>query len=117
VTDRLITEKDIDYKSIMLHGGANEGNEDFAFIQCPSCGHIYLIESEVDTIYLDSNNLSVRKGFYSGGDVVHCVNCGNKLTAVEIWAAIRKDIGTELWQVSWKKFMLSPWNWAAKLQI
>ena len=36
---------------------ANCGDEDFALCKCPHCGRIYLIEYEVDTIYLDPIDL------------------------------------------------------------
>jgi hypothetical protein len=39
-------------------GGANHGDEDFAFFRCPHCRRVYLLEYEVDTVYLDPADLA-----------------------------------------------------------
>ena len=111
---QFVTEADIDHHEVIRRGGANCGDEDFAFVQCPVCGHVYLIESEVDTAFLDASDLSRRVGFYSEGDIVPCINCGKPLLAEQIWAALRGDEGSIAWQVSWETFRASGWAWAAK---
>lgn len=113
---QFVTERDIDYWEIIRRGRANGGDEDFAFLQCPGCGHIYLIDSEIDTAYLDADDLSRRNGFFSSGDVVYCIGCGRALLSEQIWAALRGDAYTDTpgWQVDWEQFQQSPWAWAGK---
>jgi hypothetical protein len=48
-----VPEGAIDYGEVFRRGGHNFGDEDFALFKCPSCGRIYLLEYEVDTVYLD----------------------------------------------------------------
>jgi len=56
----LVPETAIDYEEIFARGGRNLGDEDFALFKCPSCGQIYLLEYEVDTAFLDADDLSRR---------------------------------------------------------
>lgn len=108
-----VAETQIDYHEIIRRGGANGGDEDFAFIRFPNCEQIYLINYEVDTVYIDANDLSRRIGFYSPNDVIACVNCGKSLLAEQIWAALRSGAEALDWQVPWEAFRQSAWAWAA----
>jgi hypothetical protein len=49
----LVPEDAINYDEVFRRGGHNVGDEDFALFKCPNCGRIYLLEYEVDTVYLD----------------------------------------------------------------
>jgi hypothetical protein len=55
-----VPETAIDYEEIFRRGGHNMGDEDFALFKCPNCSHVYLIDYEVDTVYLDGDDLSRR---------------------------------------------------------
>ncbi len=111
---RFVTEAEINYRQVIRRGGTSGGDENFAFVRCPSCGQIYLIDHEVDTAYLDANDLSRRVPFHSPGDAIACAQCGEPLLAEQIWAAIRGDTGTLDWQVPWEQFQGSGWAWAAR---
>ena len=111
---QFITEADVDYHEVIRRGGANGGDENFAFVRCPTCGYVYVIDSEVDTAFVDASDLSRRVGFYSVGDIIPCAGCGKPLLAEQIWAALRGDEGTDAWQVPWEAIRASAWAWAAK---
>jgi hypothetical protein len=61
----LVPENAIDYDEVFRRGGRNLGDEDFALFKCPACGRIYLLEYEVDTAYLDPDDLSVRASVFT----------------------------------------------------
>jgi hypothetical protein len=68
----------LDYDEILRRGGANCGDEDFALCKCPNCGRVYLVELEVDTLYLDPADLERRLSINIGvaGFDFHCEGCG-----------------------------------------
>jgi len=111
---QFINETDIDFREVIRRGGANGGDEDFAFVRCPTCGYIYLIDYEIDTAFVDAADLTRRVGFSYDGDVIPCSGCGKPLLAGQIWAALRGDEGTIAWQVPREAFLASKWAWAAK---
>jgi hypothetical protein len=96
----------LDYDEIFLRGGQNFGDEDFALCKCPHCGRLYLIEYEVDTIYLDPDDLSQREDIYN----VVCFRCeacsGTFPKGAWIGAKAPADM-----QVTWDNLAASPWRW------
>lgn len=74
IENELVSETSIDYEEVFRRGGRNHEDEDFALFKCPSCGHVYMLEYEVDTVYLDGNDLSRRVFVFSGS--FDCVQCG-----------------------------------------
>src|SRR5687768_18512016 len=80
----LVPESAIDYDEIFRRGGRNHGDEDFALFKCPSCGRIYLLEYEVDTAYLDPDDLSRRANVVE--DSFDCVGCGQRIPQGEPWS-------------------------------
>ncbi|HXE52135.1 MAG TPA: hypothetical protein VN541_03930 [Tepidisphaeraceae bacterium] len=77
----LVLETAIDYDEVFRRGGRNLGDEDFALFKCPSCARVYLIDYEVDTIYLDADDLSRRTDASPGSFA--CVACGYTFRADE----------------------------------
>ena len=71
-----VPEQALDYDEIYRRGGENCGDEDFALCKCPHCGCVYLIEYEVDTIYLDATDLSKRLSLFDYPQNLNCVCCG-----------------------------------------
>jgi predicted nucleic-acid-binding Zn-ribbon protein len=72
--DELVPESCIDYDEVFRRGGRNLGDEDFALFKCPSCRRVYLIDYEVDTIYLDGHDLTRRIG--AASESFDCITCG-----------------------------------------
>jgi predicted RNA-binding Zn-ribbon protein involved in translation (DUF1610 family) len=105
----LVPEEAIDYAEVIKRGGANHGDEDFALFKCPHCGQVYLLEYEVDTVYLDPADLSKRVPVYSEPFI--CVACGQPLPGDEAWVgeAARAGFG-----VTWADLAGSGWEWAVR---
>jgi hypothetical protein len=102
-----VPEEALDYDEILRRGGANCGDEDFALCKCPHCGRIYLIEYEVDTIYLDPVDLARRVGIDIDVSAFVCEGCGSS------WppgACIGPRAPTAM-QVCWTELAASPWRW------
>ena len=106
--DDFVPEEAVDYDEIFRRGGRNHGDEDFAFFKCPLCDKVYLLEYEVDTVYLDGRDLSKRAPVNSGSFT--CVGCG-KLVPEGGWAGPKV---TSRFQVTWREFEASDWAWAAR---
>jgi hypothetical protein len=102
-----VPEEALDYQEILRRGGANHGDEDFALCRCPKCGRIYLIEYEVDTLYLDPENLSRRVDLFSDPPFFNCENCGHRFPD-EPWLGPRAPADM---QVTWDQLTASPWRW------
>ena len=96
----------LDYDEIFRRGGANCGDEDFALCKCPHCGYIYLMEYEVETLYLDSSDLSRRAPLFTAGPFP-CVSCAADLPDVP-W--IGPDAPKSM-QVTWSDLRGSAWRW------
>lgn len=109
-----VEETDVDYHKILSRGGANGGNEDYALFRCPACGRIYLIDYEVDTVFLDADDLARRVSIPGEDDSFPCANCGRRLDSQSIWEALRIEEDTEDWRVTWGSIQSSPWAWAVK---
>ncbi|MCL2310517.1 MAG: hypothetical protein FWC42_09690 [Proteobacteria bacterium] len=104
---RYVPETAIDHDAIFRRGGENCGDEDFALFKCPTCGHIYLMDYEVDTVYLDGADLSKR------GDLnvsFFCVSCKKEMPPGPCVGTRAK----EEFMVTWQELKTSPWSWAAK---
>ena len=54
-----VPEEELDYDEIYRRGGHNCGDENFALFRCPSCDRVYMMEYEVDTVYVDGRDLTI----------------------------------------------------------
>jgi hypothetical protein len=104
-----VPESSVDYAAIIRRGGANFGDEDFAFFKCPACARVYLIDYEVDTVYLDPTNLAHRTPV--AGTYFDCVGCGQTVPSEEPW--VGPNAG-ERFQVTWYELDSGGWAWAAR---
>jgi hypothetical protein len=109
--DELVPESVIDYAEVYRRGGANHGDEDFALFRCPHCRRVYLLEYEVDTVYLDPADLSVRVPVYNEGFT--CVGCNRVVPGNEPWIGegVRPEFGA-----TWSDLVGSGWEWAVRLE-
>lgn len=108
-----VPESAIDYAAIFGRGGRNSGDEDFALFKCPSCSHVYLMDYEVDTVYVDGNDLSQREGVSDPQyprRLLVCVHCKRRLPKGK-WIGPHAE---EQFQVTWSELDASAWSWVAK---
>jgi predicted Fe-S protein YdhL (DUF1289 family) len=105
-----VPEAALDYDEILRRGGANCGDEDFAMCKCPHCGRVYLVEYEVDTLYLDSENLSRRMSIDLEVSGFLCEGCGGAFPERMAWIGAKAP---ESMQVTWEDLAASPWRWVA----
>jgi hypothetical protein len=61
-----VAEEALDYDETRRRGGVNCGDVDFATRKGPPCGRVSRIEYEVDTRYLDPEDLGRRVGINQG---------------------------------------------------
>ena len=101
-----VPEDALNYGEIIGRGGRNCGDEDFALCKCPHCGRIYLIDYEVDTIYLDANDLRRRESLFS----ITSFQCETCINPFPDGSWIGPEAPIEM-QVTWKELASSPWNW------
>ena len=100
-----VPDEALDEEEIFRRGGANLGDEDFALFKCPNCDRIYLMDWEVDTIYLDPHDLSRRIDLFNKGFV--CERCG-----VEVPSGPWTGPGaSDRFRVTWGLLADSEWNW------
>jgi hypothetical protein len=102
-----VPEDALDYDEILRRGGANCGDEDFALCKCPHCGRIYLIEYEVDTIYLDPVDLGRRVGIDINVSAFVCEGCGS-MWPPGAWIGPKAPAAM---QVGWAELAASPYRW------
>jgi hypothetical protein len=107
--DDLVPEEAIDYADVFRRGVCNLGDEDFALFKCPNCGRVYLLEYEVDTVYLDPNDLTRRLPVHS--DTFDCVACGLWVPDDEPWVGPR---ASPRFGVTWGELIQSDWQWIAR---
>ena len=105
-----VPEEAIDYQQILSRGGANFGDEDFALFKCPYCRLIYLLDYEVDTVYLDPKDLSLRVSVNLGVNLFKCLGCSRPLPAEA--PLVGSDAPMEV-RVAWDELNKSPWAWVA----
>lgn len=105
--DEPVPESAVDYQAIFARGGRNFGDEDFALFKCPLCGQIYLLEYEVDTVYLEAGDLSKRVPVHR--ESFPCVRCG-KVVPKGRWAGPR---ASAQFRVTWRELAASEWAWVA----
>jgi len=103
-----VPEKDLDYHEIMRRGGANCGDEDFALCKCPHCDRVYLMEYEVDTLYLDAEDLSKRASVCDWPIIFDCVGCGGRFPETGAWIGPKAPPAMQL---TWQLLKASPWRW------
>ena len=73
----------------------------------PDCGRIYLIEYEVDTIYLDPDDLGRRVGTDLNVSSFVCEGCGT-IWPPGAWIGPKAATGM---QVRWADLAASRWRW------
>ena len=105
-----VPEEAIDYDEILRRGGQNWGDEDFALFKCPLCGHVYLLEYEVDTVYLDARDLSKRVEVKLPERSFTCLQCA-KTVPHGGWAGPKVSAQ---FRVTWRELANSEWAWAAR---
>jgi predicted RNA-binding Zn-ribbon protein involved in translation (DUF1610 family) len=103
----VVPEGAIDYAEVFRRGGRNLGDENFALFKCPNCGRVYLIEYEVDTVYLDPADLSRRTSVHS--ESFDCASCGLR---VPDYPWIGPSASPRFW-VTWEDLGQSGWRWIA----
>ena len=101
-----VVENDIDYEKVLQGGGQNHGDEDFAVFGCPSCHHVYLLEYEVDTVFIDARDLTKRILVFDSG--FKCVSCGIEIPYGVAW--IGPKAGHEF-RVRYDDMLMSEWAW------
>ena len=69
---------------------------------------LYLIEYEVDTLYLDPEDLARRVGINIGVSGFTCEKCAGDFPPNTPWIGKKAP---ESMQVTWKDLELSPWRW------
>jgi hypothetical protein len=106
-----VPESALDYDEILRRGGGNCGDEDFALCKCPHCGRVYLVEYEVDTLYLDPADLGRRISIDIGWSGFHCAGCGGPFPERIAWVGPKAP---ERMQVTWAELAASPWRWVAR---
>jgi hypothetical protein len=107
--DELVPEEAINDAEVFRRGGRNLGDEDFGLFKCPNCGRVYLLEYEVETVYLDPNDRSGRLPVYS--DRFDCVACGLRVPDGEPWAGPK---ASPRFRVTWGELSQSDWRWIAR---
>ncbi len=105
----LVPETAIDYDEVFRRGGRNHGDEDFALFKCPLCGRVFLIDYEVETVYLDGTDLSHRT--LVAGKSFTCLGCGQLVPDDEPWIGPKASLR---FGVTWKDLAASDWAWAAR---
>jgi len=103
-----VPEASLDCDEIIRRGGANCGDEDFALCKCPHCGRLYLVEYEVDTLYLDPANLDRRVDINIGVSGFCCVGCSERFPERTAWIGSKAPEGM---QVTWQDLAASAWRW------
>lgn len=106
-----VDENDLDCDEILRRGGANLGDEDFALCKCPACSRLYLIEYEVDTIYLDPLDLQRRLPINISVSEFSCEQCGNIFPQDSAWIGEKAPISM---RVTWSDLAASQWCWIAE---
>jgi hypothetical protein len=104
-----VPEEALDYGEILRRGGANFGDEDFALCKCPHCGRVYLVEFEVDTLFLDPGDLSRRVPTDIASVEFRCEGCGEPFP---VCAWVGPNAPAEM-QVTWQDLEASGWCWVA----
>ena len=100
-----VPESEIDYDEVYRRGGRNCGDEDFAVFRCPFCDHVYMMEYEVDTVYLDGRDLTKRLAVFNSS--FDCLSC-SRYIPVGAWVGPRAE---ERFQVTWEQLARSDWAW------
>lgn len=106
-------EQNLNYKAIFKAGGANYGNEDYFLFCCPSCGHVYLLEYEVDTVFVDGTDL--KKRFYPSKEKRFvCVSCEFKFARNGIWVG---QNAPQNMVVNKNQLSESDWHWVVNENV
>ena len=101
-----VPEEALDYEEIYRRGGHNCGDEDFALFRCPFCDRVYMMEYEVDTVYLDGRDLTKRLPVFNSS--FDCLGCGRYIPHDRAWVGPR---AASEFQVTWEQLARSDWAW------
>ncbi|MEM7244473.1 MAG: hypothetical protein AAF533_03980 [Acidobacteriota bacterium] len=101
----VVPEEALDYDEIYRRGGQNLGDEDFVLLKCAGCERIFLFESEVDTIYLEPDDLNVREPVFNA---FTCPSCGHEFGSGPWWGPQAAA------QVTWTDLAKSRWRWTTR---
>jgi predicted nucleic-acid-binding Zn-ribbon protein len=104
-----VPETAIDHDAVIRRGGRNLGDEDFALFKCPRCRAVYLLEYEVDTVYLDGADLSKRFDATDPSKDFICLRC-NIAVPAGAWVGPKAD---DAFRVTWPELKASSWAWVA----
>lgn len=106
-----VPEEALDAAEILCRGGQNHGDEDFALCKCPHCSQVYLVEYEVDTIFLDAHDLSKRPDTFDYPHNFTCIACGGRFPETGAWIGSKAP---SKMQVTWSELAASPWRWVTQ---
>ncbi|WP_140627766.1 hypothetical protein [Methylibium rhizosphaerae] len=104
-----VPESAVNYEAVFRRGGRNMGDEDFALFKCPNCGHVYLMDYEVDTVFLDGDDLSKRDDLFDESHPFVCSSCEQPMPN-GVWVGPHAE---ERFQVTWLELKASRWSWVA----
>ena len=106
MTSKYVPETDIDYDAVFSRGVKPYDDEDFALFKCPNCGYIYLLDYEIDNLFLDGNDLS-KSINVSSIDPFICVNCRTAIPSAP-WVGPNAE---DRFMVTWEELADSAWSW------
>jgi hypothetical protein len=110
---RWVPETALDYSEILGRGGWSCGYGEFALFQCPRCGQVYLIDYEVDTVFLNASDLSQRVS--AAGTTFPCIRCHEALPEGRwLWNGAEPDEAVRPFAVTWEQLLASEWNWVVR---
>lgn len=103
----LVLKSHLNNNAILQAGGSNFGNEEFCLFGCPNCKFVYLLELEVDTVYLDGSDLTKR---FNPIDKIRfkCVNCDFKFVRNGAWVGAKAP---DVMKVTFEQLRKSEWAW------
>ena len=106
-----VPEQALNYEEIYRRGGRTCRDEDFSLFKCPPCGQIYLMDYEVDTVFLNAADLSQRASAVC--TTLTCVRCARPLPEGRwLWNGKEPDDEVKPFAVTWQELMASEWQWA-----
>jgi len=105
---KYVPETAIDYDAVFSRGAKSYDDEDFALCKCPRCGHVYLMDYEVDNLYLDGNDPSKIINVASDDPVI-CVTCRTPIPSGR-WVG---PLAEDRFMVTWEELAASAWSWIA----
>lgn len=113
-----VQESDLDFEAIYARGGANCGNEDYLVFKCAHCDGVFLVDSEVDTVFPYPADLKRRFTPSDSEPTFACSRCGRQIGLGSAYGAHQVAIGYRpetddqtAWLVTHEMLRKSPWSW------